>query len=63
MKILQADAGLKSVPVIAVSANAMPRDIERGLAAGFADYLIKPLDVDIFGKAVARCLSNNEERN
>ncbi len=33
------------VPVVAVSANAMPSDLERGRAAGFADYLTKPLDV------------------
>jgi CheY-like chemotaxis protein len=33
------------VPVIAVSANAMPRDIERARAAGFDDYLTKPLQV------------------
>lgn len=33
------------IPVVAVSANAMPKDLERGRAAGFADYLTKPLDV------------------
>lgn len=33
------------IPVIAVTANAMKRGIERGNAAGFADYLTKPIDI------------------
>ncbi|MDP3878643.1 MAG: ATP-binding protein [Methylobacter sp.] len=33
------------IPVIAISANAMERDIKKGLAAGFTDYLTKPLDI------------------
>jgi CheY-like chemotaxis protein len=31
--------------VLALSANAMPRDIERGLEAGFFSYLTKPIKV------------------
>ncbi|MCW8830909.1 MAG: response regulator, partial [Gammaproteobacteria bacterium] len=31
------------IPVIAVSANAMQKDIEKGLEAGFDDYIIKPI--------------------
>ena len=45
LKIFQADPNLKDIPVIAVTANAMPRDIERGMRAGFTDYLTKPLDL------------------
>ena len=41
---LKADPVTRPIPVVALSANAMPADIERGLAAGFADYLTKPLD-------------------
>ena len=41
---LKADPATRDVPVVALSANAMPADVERGLAAGFADYLTKPLD-------------------
>ena len=33
------------IPVIALSANAMPRDIEKGLEAGFFRYLTKPINV------------------
>ncbi|MDH5393482.1 MAG: response regulator [Gammaproteobacteria bacterium] len=34
-----------NTPVIAVSANAMPKDIKRGLDAGFDEYITKPIDV------------------
>jgi CheY-like chemotaxis protein len=40
------------IPAIAVSANAMPADIERALAAGFARYLTKPIDVGQFNEAI-----------
>jgi signal transduction histidine kinase len=40
------------IPAIAVSANAMPADIERALAAGFARYLTKPLDIGQFNEAI-----------
>jgi signal transduction histidine kinase/ActR/RegA family two-component response regulator len=38
----------RDIPVVAVTANAMPRDVERGKAAGFAEYLIKPIEVAKF---------------
>ena len=34
------------IPVIALSAAAMPRDIERGLLAGFKRYVTKPIQID-----------------
>ena len=37
---------LKNVPVVAITANAMGKDIERGIAAGFADYLTKPIEIN-----------------
>ncbi len=43
--ILQKDNITKHVPVIALSANAMAQDVDRGLRAGFCAYLIKPLNV------------------
>ena len=36
------------IPVVALSANAMPRDIEKGLEAGFYRYLTKPIRVNEF---------------
>jgi len=43
--ILQNDTTTRDIPVIAITANAMERDIKKGLDAGFVDYLTKPLDI------------------
>ncbi len=48
MRILANDPGTASIPVIALSANAMPHDIERGLDAGFFRYLTKPIKIAEF---------------
>jgi PAS domain S-box-containing protein len=45
MKILAMDASTAHIRVLALSANALPRDIERGLQAGFYRYLTKPIKV------------------
>ncbi len=42
---LRADPATRALPLIALSANALPADIARARAAGFDDYLTKPLDV------------------
>jgi PAS domain S-box-containing protein len=46
MKILRSDPVTAHIPVIAVSANAMPLDVERGLKAGFFRYITKPIKVN-----------------
>jgi PAS domain S-box-containing protein len=48
MKILVADPATAHIPVVALSANAIPRDIEKGLEAGFFRYLTKPIKVNEF---------------
>ncbi len=48
LKILSEDPATAHIPVIALSANAIPRDIEKGLAAGFFRYLTKPIKVNEF---------------
>jgi signal transduction histidine kinase len=48
MNLLRCDKQLKHIPVIAISANAMPRDIETGMKAGFFRYLTKPIKIDEF---------------
>jgi len=45
MKILHENPATAHIPVVALSANAMPRDIERGLQAGFFRYLTKPIQI------------------
>ena len=48
LKILRDDASTAHIPVVALSANAMKRDIEKGLLAGFFRYLTKPIKINEF---------------
>ena len=53
---LRTDAATRAIPVIALSADAMPAEIDRGRRAGFADYLTKPVIVDDLFAALDRAL-------
>jgi CheY-like chemotaxis protein len=48
LQILREDPSTADIPVIALSANAMLRDIELGIQAGFFRYLTKPIKVKEF---------------
>jgi len=50
------------VPVLAVSANAMPEDIEKGRQAGFDAWLSKPLDVRGFLDELDKHLQADDAR-
>jgi CheY-like chemotaxis protein len=52
LTILRGGEATAGIPVIALSANAMPRDIEKGLKAGFLRYLTKPIKVNEFMDAL-----------
>ena len=52
LKILHKDPATKHIPVVALSANAMQHDIEKGLKAGFFRYLTKPIKINEFLNAL-----------
>lgn len=56
LEIVKRDPALQNIPVVAVSANAMPSDLERGQVAGFTDYLTKPLNIAQFHSVIDRYL-------
>lgn len=53
---LQADPQTRDIPVIALSADALPIDVERGLQAGFRDYLTKPVGAEALMAALSGVL-------
>ena len=57
LKELQKKKKTRDIPVIAISANAMPTDISKGIDAGFNDYITKPIDVTELLLAVDKQLS------
>ena len=61
--ILAENPETASIPVIAFSANAMPGDIEKGLAAGFFRYLTKPIKVNEFMETLDSALAIGKARS
>ena len=58
LKILRTDPSLAHIPVVALSANAMPLDIKRGLQAGFFQYLTKPIKINELMSALDLALAS-----
>jgi PAS domain S-box-containing protein len=52
LKILHSDPATAHIPVLALTANAMPRDIKNGMGAGFFRYITKPIKVNEFMEAL-----------
>lgn len=63
LAILQNDPSTAHIPVMALSANAVPRDIEKGLEAGFFRYLTKPIQVKEFMSALDVALLHAADSN
>ena len=63
MKILREDQRTAHIPIIAITADAMPRAVAKGLAAGFFRYLTKPLMLDAFREALDSALAATHSRS
>ncbi|HVV88042.1 MAG TPA: PAS domain S-box protein [Kofleriaceae bacterium] len=62
LRALQADAGTRHIPVIALTAAASERDRQRGKEAGFYRYLSKPANVDELIEAIDSALKGEPQR-
>ncbi|MFM8766953.1 MAG: PAS domain S-box protein, partial [Rubrivivax sp.] len=56
LRQLRAHEATRAIPVVAISADAMPDTVARGQAAGFAEYLTKPVQMDALHEVVQRLL-------
>jgi PAS domain S-box-containing protein len=61
LKILREDPATAHIPVVALSANAMQRDIKKGMEAGFFYYLTKPIKINEFMDALDKALEFAEK--
>ena len=62
MRTLRWDPATRHIPVVAISANAMARDVEKGRQAGFFDYLAKPINVKEFTDTLNAALESAKAR-
>ena len=58
LRRIQENENTREIPVIAVSANAMPHEVEAGLRAGFRRYLIKPFNITELQKVISELLQD-----
>ena len=62
MENIQKDATLSKIPIVALTALAMPGDRERCLAAGALDYLSKPVSLKALNAVIEKFLYPEESR-
>lgn len=60
LEVLKADPATAHIPVVALTANALSHDVERGKSAGFEHYLTKPIDLEKLMKVLGELLVEDE---
>ncbi|WP_209121048.1 substrate-binding domain-containing protein [Alkalihalobacillus sp. BA299] len=60
---LKTDVLTRDIAIIAVSANAMPQDIQYTLGKGFDNYLSKPINVREFLETISETVNNTFQQN
>ncbi|MES2901135.1 MAG: ATP-binding protein [Pseudomonadota bacterium] len=63
LREIRRDPRSAHIPVLALTANAMPRDVERGIESGFFRYLTKPINIEELNAAIDQTLRANDERD
>jgi len=63
LKVLQKDSLTSHIPIIALSANAIPADIQKGLEAGFFRYLTKPIKINELLATIDLAITFSAEAN
>jgi len=56
LRRLRADPATSRIPIVSLSASALPAEVEAALDAGAVDYWTKPIDIDVFLAGMARLL-------
>ena len=62
LKTIRAEKDIARIPVVAVSASAMPDEQQRIVASGFDSYVTKPINMKIFLETVVRFAGKPESR-
>ncbi|OPX54536.1 PAS domain S-box-containing protein [Oceanospirillum multiglobuliferum] len=57
LELLKCSSETANIPVIALTADAMPEVIEKAIAAGFSEYMTKPIDVQVFLRCIDQWLA------
>jgi len=55
-KRIRSSGRFANLPIIAMSAHALPSDIEKSRESGMNDYIVKPIDAEIFYQTIDRWL-------
>jgi signal transduction histidine kinase/CheY-like chemotaxis protein len=53
----------KDIPIVAISAHAMPKDVAKGIMIGFNDYITKPINVPKFTEKISNILLNKDSKS
>jgi DNA-binding response OmpR family regulator len=60
---IKSDSKYSAIPIMILSADALPETIARLISAGAAHYMTKPLDVALFNKKVRELIATKDEKH